>query len=98
MQDNTPKETNVKRLLSLEVEKEGYEKKLHEVEQWLMKNYNHPDRMVKHDDRRYYMLKIHQAKEKMANVEQGRPENGYSTAYEEYASLNNSLNRSKKQS
>lgn len=81
MDDSTPvNPPNGKRILALETERKKYETKRSEIEQWLMKNFSHPDRQKAYDDRNHYMCKINQIDEKIANIERGLPENGYATA------------------
>lgn len=96
MDDSTPvNPPSPRRIAALQVERKNFENKQSEIEQWLMKNFSHPDRMKAYDDRNFYMYKINQIDEKIANIERGIPENGYATAIEPHSF--NQVNKRTKQ-
>lgn len=69
-----------KRMKELQDKKRDHELKLIELNNWLMKNHNHPDRNKIWSDKAYHECEINRINKKLYNLSEDLPENGFENA------------------
>lgn len=76
------------RIEELELKKRDISLKVTELNNWLLKNFDHPDRQKCFNDKAFYQCEINHIDKKIAHLRQGLPELGVATEFE-----NNNLNQ-----
>lgn len=71
-------QTTKERMDELKYKRAEFQRKLTEVNNWLFKNFEHPDRNKMFSDKSYYECEINQMDKKLLNLNAGTPELGVS--------------------
>jgi uncharacterized coiled-coil protein SlyX len=70
---------NPKRMKELEVKKQFHEQKAAELREWILKNWNHPDKSKVYSDKAHHESQIELIKKKLNNLQNNLPELGKGT-------------------
>lgn len=83
---------NRDRIKELDQKRSQHKLKISKLNDWLLKNFNHPDRLKVFTDKAYYECEVNRIDKKIQNLNYNNPENGYCSEIEQTNVNRNQIN------